>query len=378
MGRAAAGIAVVAALAIAGCGHGTSTPPVVAFSPSPPPGNNGAPSPAPTFNPAAVSIAEIPIPQPSPAGNGPADPDVLDVGKDGSVYFGQLNAGFSGFGNFGIFRYNGGTFTQTLPAPQPNAWVGGVNAIDAHDSSTVMWSSSYQQMNEPFSFGDMMQCGANGGTATLCSFAAFDGFTTSIVTAKDGTVWTAGSQCCGAGPGGYPAQLPAPLPANAFALDVTNGPGGNVWGVVNFNGPIYEFTSSGAIMNTYPLPAGNNLVGNHVLVEGRDGALWFTDAGNNAIARLSSTGQISEYKVPTPNSGLQSITLAADGGMWFTESSGNKVGRIDATGKIYEFAIPTANAQPTAIAAVPPGCSCKTSQVWFTETTADKIASVSY
>ncbi len=289
-----------------------------------------------------------------------------------------LNSGLSGIGSFGIFRYSGGTFTETLPVPLPNSWVGGVDAIDAHDSSTVMWSTSYQQFNAPFSFGDMLQCGANGGTATLCTPATFAGFVTSIVIAKDGTLWTAGSQCCGYGAGGYPAQLPSPPPANAFALALTNGPGGNVWGIVSFNGPIYEFTSSGAIMNTYALPAGSSLTGNHVFIEGPDGALWFTDAGNNAIGRLSSTGQISEYKVPTPNSGVQSITLAADGGMWFTEASGNKVGRIDVTGKIYEFVIPTADAQPTAIAAVPADCACKVREVWFAESTADKIASISY
>src|SRR5579872_7460003 len=148
MGRAT-GIAVVALLAIAGCGHGGgSTPPVVG-SPSPPPGNNGAPTPAPSFNPSSVSIAEIPIPQASPADDGPVDPNVLDVGNDGAVYFGQLNSGLSGIGSFGIFRYSGGTFTETLPVPLPNSWVGGVDAIDAHDSSTVMWSTSYQQFNAP-------------------------------------------------------------------------------------------------------------------------------------------------------------------------------------------------------------------------------------
>jgi virginiamycin B lyase len=206
----------------------------------------------------------------------------------------------------------------------------------------------------------------------------FSGFITSILTAKDGTVWTAGSQCCGAGAGGYPAQVPAVAAENAFALDISTGPGGDVWGILVHNGPIYQFAPDGTVLNTYALPAGSVIEGSHAIVEGADGALWFTDAGNNAIARLAPGGQIAEFKVPTPNSGVQSITLAADGGMWFTESTADKIGRIDSSGKIYEFAVPTANAQPTAIAAASPSCACSTSEVWFTETGSDKIASVTY
>jgi virginiamycin B lyase len=376
MRRSAAILAAVVISAAAGCGGpGGSVPPTHTITP--PPGETGATPPP--FSASEVRIAEIAVPQASPASDGPVYPSVIDVGDDGAVYFGQRNTNESSQGNFGIFKYTGGTFAQTLPAPQQGSWDGGVDAIDAHDSSTVMWSSSYQQMSEPVSFGDVMQCGASGGAATFCNFTAMSGFITSIAAAKDGTIWTAGSQCCGGGPGGYPAQLPnTAQPGMPFALDITSGPNSNVWGIVSFNGPIYEFAPNGAVLATYALPANADVTGAQAMVEGTDGALWFTDAGNNAIGRLSLTDGFTEYKLPTVNSGVQNIALAADGGMWFTEASADKIGRIDDSGKIYEFALPTPNAQPTAIAAAPANCSCPTAQVWFTETSANKIASATY
>jgi virginiamycin B lyase len=95
--------------------------------------------------------------------------------------------------------------------------------------------------------------------------------------------------------------------------------------------------------------------------------LWFADAGNNAIGRMSRSGQLTEFPA-----------LAPDGGMWFTESSANKIGRIDTSGKIYEFNVPTPNAHPAGIAAPPTPSSCNPSQVWFTEANSNKIASITY
>lgn len=370
---------------IAGCGGGPSLPKMLATPPSnnggsPPPQTTPTPSPTPSpmFNPASVHIAEIPVPAQSPTSNGPVDPDTIDVGTDGAVYFGQINSGLATTGNFGIFRYFAGSITQTLPFAQSGASAGGVDAIDAHDSATVMWSSSYQFFPASIAFGDALECGGMG-TASACAANAFGGFIFSIVTAKDGTVWTAGAQCCGSGPGGYPAQLPADgAAASAFALVLANGPNSHVWGALEHGGPIYEFGSSGAVLNTYALPAGSVLIGTDELVQGADGALWFTDDGHNAIARITAAGQVTEFPIPTPGSGVASIAVATDGSMWFTETTADKIGRIDTTGKIYEFAVPTPNAAPTAIAAVPATSSAGSAKLWFTETASNKIASVAY
>jgi virginiamycin B lyase len=65
------------------------------------------------------------------------------------------------------------------------------------------------------------------------------------------------------------------------------------------------------------------------ITAGPDGNLWFTeDAGNN-IGRITTTGEITEFPIPTPQSGPHGIAVGPDGNLWFTEQTGNKIGRIN-------------------------------------------------
>ena len=61
---------------------------------------------------------------------------------------------------------------------------------------------------------------------------------------------------------------------------------------------------------------------------GTHGNLWFT--GGNSIGRITPSGQITEFPVPTNNSIPEGIAAGPDGNLWFTETSnvGNKIGRI--------------------------------------------------
>src|SRR5262245_47930815 len=53
---------------------------------------------------------------------------------------------------------------------------------------------------------------------------------------------------------------------------------------------------------------------------------------------------ITEYTITTGNSGPKGITAGPDGNIWFVENSTNKVAKITPTGTVTEYAIPTANA----------------------------------
>jgi hypothetical protein len=86
--------------------------------------------------------------------------------------------------------------------------------------------------------------------------------------------------------------------------------------------------------------------------------LWFTEPSGNKIGRITTTGTITEFSVPTASSNPWGITAGPDGAMWFTELSGNKVGRITTTGTITEY---TANNTPNDIATGSDG------NLWFTE-----------
>ena len=61
---------------------------------------------------------------------------------------------------------------------------------------------------------------------------------------------------------------------------------------------------------------------------GPDGNLWFTEIVGNHIGRISPSGSISEFSIPTSNSKPYGIAKGLDHQLWFTEELGNKIGRI--------------------------------------------------
>jgi streptogramin lyase len=98
--------------------------------------------------------------------------------------------------------------------------------------------------------------------------------------------------------------------------------------------------------------------------------MWFTEANASKIGRVSPSGQVTEYSLPTTNSFPQGIIAGPDGAMWFTEDIGNRIGRISMDGQITEFELPTAVALPKSITAGPDGA------LWFTEFNAYKIGRI--
>ena len=94
---------------------------------------------------------------------------------------------------------------------------------------------------------------------------------------------------------------------------------------------------------------------------GVDGNLWFTESSGNKIGRITPTGTVHTFAVPTASSSPHDITNGPDGNLWFTESSGNKIGKITPGGTITEYALPTGHRDPQGITAGPDG------NIWFTE-----------
>jgi virginiamycin B lyase len=67
------------------------------------------------------------------------------------------------------------------------------------------------------------------------------------------------------------------------------------------------------------------------ITSGADGALWFTGAGSsNRIERMTTSGSVTNYPIPTSGSGPSGITKGPDGALWFNEVTigANKIGRI--------------------------------------------------
>lgn len=345
-----------------------------------------------------VTIAEVSV---------PIQPFALAVDVNGAVYFGPSNA--VSYGGGSLYRYFGGTFVQTNPWSDPACEphsprrecfesLGGVSAIDAVGVPSPVWAYNYL-LSEGFGpeFTILIE-GGSGGTATRRppEYSSV-GYVVSLITARNGAIWMGGVNelhffnfCCD--PEGDPAAVP--YGATNGALVLANGPRKHVWGtIVTFAAPappaetIFEYSDTGAILHSYPLPSGTEIggIGNgdggiigSLISGGPDDSLWFTDRGHNAIGRIDTTGKVTEYPVPTPDSGVLGIALAADGKLWFTETSADKVGQIDSSGRIVEFALPTENAQPMAIAANPPGGLCDPNVVWVAEFNAEKLAEVTF
>jgi streptogramin lyase len=333
----------------------------------------------------SVAVSEIPV---------PVQPDVIAVDPSGAVYFGSAgNPAEPAGGN--LYRYDGVSFTQTAPYDPPSCQtypyespqgcsVGGVTAIDATHSESLLWNSTYESPDESFAFGQLQKSRA-GDPAVLYPSKTPVAWPISIVTAKTGKVWVGGLV---APPYeraiGSPATLPAAYPG---ALVLANGPNGNVWGALEYLGLgkqrtyVFEFGRDGNMLRRFPLSSGTRIGGvfaqlaGDVFASGRHGTLWFTDAGHNAIGRITASGSVTEYRLPTQKSNPNGIVAGADGAMWFTETSADKVGRIDANGNVKEFALPRGS-HPTSIASDAVGTGCNPNVIWVAQR--GEIARITY
>jgi streptogramin lyase len=83
-----------------------------------------------------------------------------------------------------------------------------------------------------------------------------------------------------------------------------------------------------------------------------------------------STYTITEFPIPTPGADARRITWS-NGYLWFTECTPNQIGRMSPTGEMTEFALPSAPGERHC----PQGMSASPDQnLWYTDTEAGVIA----
>lgn len=155
-----------------------------------------------------------------------------------------------------------------------------------------------------------------------------------------------------------PASVPAAILHDAFDLWFTELEGNKI-GRMN--------RDLGGVITEYPIPTPNSGPTSIVMKPlGTVREVWFTESRGNKIGRLTQNGVLTEYSLPNPGSSPRDI----DGDLWFTEFDGNRIGRITQDGTITEFAIPTAASGPSGIAVGPDG------NHWFTEFHANQIGRI--
>jgi streptogramin lyase len=103
------------------------------------------------------------------------------------------------------------------------------------------------------------------------------------------------------------------------------GPDGNLWFMSSPLNAAIRMTPAG-VTTVFPLPAPNTNYYGFFLVSGPDGNLWATHANN--IARITTSGVITDYTIPTANAAPSGITVGADGNIWFTEYGSGNVGQL--------------------------------------------------
>jgi streptogramin lyase len=126
------------------------------------------------------------------------------------------------------------------------------------------------------------------------------------------------------------------------------------------------------VITEFPIPTPDS--GPRALAAGPDGNIWFSEFNTSKIGRItahgSKQGLITEYELPRPNGGPGDITAGADGNLWFNELAGNmdgrrpdgnRIGRITLKGAITEFQIPSKEGAPINIAVGPDR------NIWYTK-----------
>jgi virginiamycin B lyase len=131
-------------------------------------------------------------------------------------------------------------------------------------------------------------------------------------------------------------------------------------------GKIGRITPNGVITE-FDIPTPDS--GPRALAAGPDGNVWFSEFKASKIGRITPDGVVREFVLPRPSSGPGDITAGADGAMWFVELSGQidgltpdgaRVGRITMSGEITEFRMPDGGPSPVNIAVGPDR------NVWYT------------
>ena len=103
-------------------------------------------------------------------------------------------------------------------------------------------------------------------------------------------------------------------------------------------------TSVHVVIDEWTVPAGSRP---HDPAVAPDRSIWYTGQRANTLGRLNpTTASVTEYALPTANSGPHGLVADAAGNIWYTGNTARLVGRLDpATGEVREFPMPDARAR---------------------------------
>ena len=298
----------------------------------------------------AQSITEYPIPTSASGPNG------IAAGPDGALWFTETNAN-----KIGRITTAGAITEFRIPTSSSNP------IYITAGSDGALWFSENS--------GNKIGRITTAGTITEFAIPTHASNSAGIAAGPDGAVWFAensGNKIGRITTSGTITEFAIPS-SGSSPLGIAAGPDGALWFAENGSGKIGRITAAGAVTQ-YPLPAlSGPLAGPIGIVAGPDGALWFgagSNTGNSLVSsinRIATSGMINPF--PVSGSPLD-IAAGPDGALWFVLSNPDRIGRITTSGIITQFVIPTSGSTPDGIAAGPDGA------LWFTEFNGNKIGRI--
>jgi streptogramin lyase len=330
----------------------------------------------------AASITEYPIVDSIELPHSPAN---LAPGTDGNLWFTDSSGQY-----VGSITPSGATALFALPGPTPAGMSDTALAI-AGGADGNLWFGM---------LGGQIGKISPAGNVTLFPIGDTGTGTMGMARGPDGNLWFLEGGAFTIEnvdritSAGVVTQFPIPPVSGSNLLGneitpsagITTGADGNLWFAVTdyqqcsldtcgqIIGSIGRMTTAG-VVTEYPLPAnGAAPIG---ITAGPDGNVWFTEIqistlapysrSGGKIGRITPTGAITEFSIPTADSRPSGITTGPDGNLWFTENQANQIASITPAGVVTEFAIPTPNSGPVGIAAGADG------NIWFAESSANNI-----
>jgi virginiamycin B lyase len=194
---------------------------------------------------------------------------------------------------------------------------------------------------------------------------------TSIVAGPDGALWfternanMVGRITTAGGITEYPVTT-----AGSNPTGIAVGPDGALWFTERGASKVGRITTSGVIAE-YPLPAESMDFNPFAIVKGPDGALWFTELGSiYGIGRMTTAGNLTQFSMESDSTGY-GMTTGPDRALWFVRSWKNKIARMTMTGSVTDYDVPTAGGFPHGITVGPDGA------LWFTELNGSRIGRI--
>jgi virginiamycin B lyase len=162
-----------------------------------------------------------------------------------------------------------------------------------------------------------------------------------------------------------------PIPTNNSGPNaIISAPNHTFWFVEFTAGKLGEFFGQNSSFKEFPIPE-NASIPSSLAIDGL-GNIWFSDqSGSGSIWKFDpSARHFSQYSTLTKKSAPLFILVDSQNDIWFTETTANKIGELAYPGyQMVEYTLPSANSEPVEMA-----WSLDRTSIWITETQTGKIA----